>query len=368
MRLGYAPTLDGVRALAIGGVIGFHYFDQPRAGYLGVDIFFVLSGFLITTLLLREHQDAGRVDLRAFFVRRARRLLPALLVVLSLMLWVAIVGSVESRSLQPLADGLEQFVIGVFYVANYVAAWASSALQMQVLWSLAMEEQFYLVWPLILLIVLRKRVRPMTLFVGLLAAVAAVWGFRLILWLHGAGVAHLYYTPEVASDSILLGCAAAVAYVHGFRVLGWMRPFTGIALVAVALYLVLGPSRLPAEVSAVGWPLWKTPFSILVAVAICGTVQSASRIARVLSLPPLVFTGRISYGLYLWHTIFLSAFAPLIALPLTFATAATSYHFVERRFLSRTSRGGGQSRVVAPVAAPAGSRAIPALAAQHPQG
>jgi peptidoglycan/LPS O-acetylase OafA/YrhL len=366
MRLGYEPALDGVRALAIGGVIGFHYFGQPRAGFLGVDIFFVLSGFLITTLLLGEYRDAGRVDLRAFFVRRARRLLPALLTVLSLLLWVAMVASVDSRSLEPLASGLRQFVVGAFYVANYVAAWAPSALQVQVLWSLAMEEQFYLAWPLILLIALRRRVQPSALFVGLLAAVAVVWAFRLILWLHGAGIAHLYYTPEVASDSILLGCAAAVAHVHGFRVLRWTRPFAGVAFLAVALYLVIGPPRLPAEVSAGGWPLWKTPFSILVAIAICGTVQTASPTARVLSLPPLVFTGRISYGLYLWHTILLSAFAPLIALPLTFAAATTSYHFVERRFRSHVRRG-SHSREVEPGMTTVGARVIPALAAQHPR-
>jgi peptidoglycan/LPS O-acetylase OafA/YrhL len=346
-------------------VIGFHYFGHPRAGYLGVDIFFVLSGFLISTLLLAEHQDTGRVDLRAFFIRRARRLLPALLTLLSLLFSIAMLASVESRSLEPLASGLRQFVIGAFYIANYVAAWAPSALQVQVLWSLAMEEQFYLAWPLILLIVLRRRVRPSALFVGLLTAVAVVWACRLILWLHGAGVAHLYYTPEVASDSILLGCAAAVAYVHGFRLLRWTRPFAGVAILAVALYLVIGPARLPAEVSAGGWPLWKTPFSILVAIAICGTVQSASTTARVLSLAPFVFTGRISYGLYLWHTIFLTAFAPLIALPLTFAAATTSYHFVERRFRSHVRRG-SHSREAETEATAVGVRAIPALAAQHP--
>jgi peptidoglycan/LPS O-acetylase OafA/YrhL len=365
MRLGYEPALDGVRALAIGGVIGVHYFGQPRAGYLGVDIFFVLSGFLITTLLFSEHQDAGRIDIRAFFIRRARRLLPALLTMLGLLLWFAIIAAVASHSSQRLAAGLEQFVIGVFYVANYVAAWAPSAQDVQVLWSLAMEEQFYLAWPLILLVAFRRRARPSSLFLGLLAAVAAVWAFRLILWLHGAGVAHLYYTPEVASDSILLGCAAAVAHVHGFRVLRWTRPFAGFAFLAVALYLVIGPGRLPAQVSAGGWPLWKTPFSILVAIAICGTVQSASAAARVFSLPPLVFTGRISYGLYLWHTIFLTAFAPLIALPLTFAAATMSYHFVERRFRSH-SRRRRHSREVDPDAMAVGMPTIPILVSQHP--
>jgi peptidoglycan/LPS O-acetylase OafA/YrhL len=359
MRLGYEPALDGVRALAIGGVIGVHYFGQPRAGYLGVDIFFVLSGFLITTLLLGEHQNAGRIDLRAFCIRRARRLLPALLTMLGLLLWIAMMAAVESRSPQRLATGLEHFVIGAFYVANYVAAWAPHELHVQVLWSLAMEEQFYLAWPLILLIALRRRARPSSLFVGLLAAVVVVWAFRLILWLLGAGVDHLYYTPEVASDSILLGCAAAIAYVHGFRLLRWTRPFAGVAFLAVGLYLVIGPGRLPAEVTAGGWPLWKTPFSILVAIAICGIVQSASAVARVLSLPPLVFTGRISYGLYLWHTIFLTAFAPLIALPLTFAAATASYHFIERRFRSHLGRG-SHPREVEPDATAVGTHAIPA--------
>src|SRR5438874_13257257 len=121
-RLGYRPALDGVRAIAIAAVLGCHYFHYPRAGYLGVDLFFVLSGFLITTLLFEEHQRHGKVALRAFYVRRARRLLPALFTLLAAFVLVEAAAMPFDHSLPAaLARIGLQVVVGAVYVANFVA-------------------------------------------------------------------------------------------------------------------------------------------------------------------------------------------------------------------------------------------------------
>ena len=149
MRLGHLRALDGLRGIAILGVIGMHLFNEPSGGFYGVDLFFVLSGFLITTLLLEEWDKTGGVSLPGFYRRRAYRLLPALFTVLAL--WV-IVTRASPR-------GFEQAAAGGFYIANIVNALGSNLLggtPLVVFWSLAQEEQFYLLWPLVLILLLKR--------------------------------------------------------------------------------------------------------------------------------------------------------------------------------------------------------------------
>jgi peptidoglycan/LPS O-acetylase OafA/YrhL len=354
-RLGYRPALDGLRAVAIAAVIGCHYFHRPRAGYLGVDLFFVLSGFLITTLLLEEHQRSGRISLRAFYVRRARRLLPALFTLLAAFLLVEVAAMPFDHTLPHELSwvGL-QAAVGAFYVSNFFAAWYPDLARLSHLWSLAMEEQFYLLWPLIVVFAVRRRVTPNRLLALLLITAAAVWLNRVSLWLAGAPVNRLYYTPDVVSDSLLIGCAAGVVYVHRIEsIMRRMTQLAPLALAVVAGYLVLGPSRIPVHPTAAGWPLWKTVIALLSACCVIAAAQSVGLVTRVLSIPALVFVGRISYGLYLWHPFFVWVLnvPPLEALPLTFATATLSYYTVERAFLRRR-----------PEPAPAGAVLTPARA------
>ncbi len=217
---------------------------------------------------------------------------------LTVYLIVIAVAAAALHSASALWFGLGQVAIAASYVGNFVSAWIPGSVRLVHIWSLALEEQVYLVWPPVLVFLLRRGVGPSKLFKGLLIAAAAVGAFRIGLWLAGASLSHLGGTPEVSSDSILIGCAAGLAYVHQLPVARWLRMLGRPALLLVVAYLVFGPDRSAVEVGPWGWPLWKTVFAIVVAVAVCAAASSGSRL---LSLPPLVFTGRISYGLYLWH-------------------------------------------------------------------
>ena len=155
-RIAYQPALDGLRALAVAGVIAYHLgYPSARGGFLGVDAFFVLSGFLISSLLLAERSDTGHVSLRGFWTRRARRLLPALFVMLTAVCLYAAVAVPDIQLGTLRGDAFA----AIFYVSNWHAISAGQSyfslfaapLPLTHLWSLAIEEQFYLAWPLIVL-------------------------------------------------------------------------------------------------------------------------------------------------------------------------------------------------------------------------
>ena len=168
-RFGHVPALDGVRGIAIAAVVGFHFFDTPSGGGIGVDLFFVLSGFLITTLLLEEQSTTGRISLVEFYKRRGRRLLPGLGALLAAAAAVLLTGGssvVSPRSL----------IGGAFYVTNIIDAFHPIHGALQHLWTLAEEEQFYLLWPIVLLWLLRRRVSPMRLARGLAKVVRSAKG------------------------------------------------------------------------------------------------------------------------------------------------------------------------------------------------
>jgi peptidoglycan/LPS O-acetylase OafA/YrhL len=162
--LGYRPALDGVRGIAIALVVGFHAFGWPGAGTLGVDLFFVLSGFLITAILIEEHGRTGTISIRGFYRRRARRLLPALFAMLTpylLLAGVAVLVGQGSTVFLALAGALT-------YTSNIIVAVDPSAVPAGLihLWSLAAEEQFYLIWPLLLLSLLRFGIRGVGRWLG----------------------------------------------------------------------------------------------------------------------------------------------------------------------------------------------------------
>jgi peptidoglycan/LPS O-acetylase OafA/YrhL len=345
-RLGYRPALDGVRGLAIAIVVGFHAFGWPAAGTLGVDLFFVLSGFLITTLLLEEHAQSERIGIRAFYVRRARRLLPALFALLVPFVLIA-VATVAFRGSSPSALFLG-LGAALTYTSNIVVAADPSAVPAALihLWSLGAEEQFYIVWPLLLVVLMRRGgIRFVARALVLLLVLAVL--YRLQLLLRGASIERLYYGPDTHADSLLVGCAFGCYFVRGRlpRVISSERArkvsisLSLLAVLAAAVLLGRVPSRLAYETQLV-----PTAFAVAAGVFIVCAALGGSMVARALSARPLVFLGRISYSVYLWHLPLLVAFAGLdrefglrtVAAVVAVVVVATgSRYLIELPFLAR---------------------------------
>ncbi|HEY7224533.1 MAG TPA: acyltransferase family protein [Micromonosporaceae bacterium] len=303
----YQPALDGVRAVAVLGVLLFHGgVAFLPGGFLGVDAFFVLSGFLITSLLLAEHDRVGRVRLPAFWGRRARRLLPALLVMLAAVV-------VLGRVIVPPEDTAllrGDTLAALGYVANWRMIYRGSGYfaqtadpsPLQHTWSLGIEEQFYLLWPLVVVLALRwRRGRAGLLAVALLGTVASVvMSFRLY---RPDDPDRDYFGTDSRAQALLIGCALAILLARatvGNTGAGWDRWLGGVALAGLAALAWLWTH---ANGSA-DW-LYRgglTIAALSVAAVLAHTVvHPRSVTARLLAVAPLVWLGRISYGVYLWH-------------------------------------------------------------------
>jgi peptidoglycan/LPS O-acetylase OafA/YrhL/lysophospholipase L1-like esterase len=305
-RLPHVGGLDGLRGIAVAGVLFFHAgFGWAKGGYLGVSLFFTLSGYLITSLLLAERLTSGRIDLERFWSRRVRRLLPASLVTIA---GVAVYGWLAASDLQ--RTGLRGDLLGsLLYVANWrFLAGGSSYAEVQSgeslvlhFWSLAIEEQFYVLWPLLAAAVLAWRGRR-----GLVATTAVLLAGSvascLLMWdVLGSSVDAIYYGTHTRAAELLVGVALALALP-----MGGARSLQGTAAAALR---VGGPVTL-----VVLLVLWTTTsqadpwqyrggfalHALLAAVVIAGVVHPGP-LARVLAVRPLRAVGLISYGLYLYH-------------------------------------------------------------------
>jgi peptidoglycan/LPS O-acetylase OafA/YrhL len=340
------PALDGLRGVAVLAVLAFHcYWPVFRAGVLGVDLFFVLSGYLITALLLDEHQRRGRIDLAGFYLRRARRLFPALgaLLAAAAALPFLLPGF-------PLAQQTRAAIPAVvLYAANWVQAFQLWPLGMLVhSWSLAIEEQFYaLVLPAVL-VARRLRLTHARGRALLLALAAAVAVARAACFARGVSTELLYHATIFRADALLIGCALATvlkldAPGQAPRWLPASALAGGLALMGLAAsltaespFLYLGGFTLVAAFSAV-----------VVAFAVHRPA------APLLSSRPLAWLGRISYGVYLWHLplfVLVDTYAPpfpgrdAAKFALAIAVAAASFRFVERPFRHSMSQ-----RMVSPM-------------------
>jgi peptidoglycan/LPS O-acetylase OafA/YrhL/lysophospholipase L1-like esterase len=294
---GWRPGLDGLRALAVLGVMAYHEPNLVMAGgFLGVDLFFVLSGFLITGLLLDEHRRSGTVSLRSFWNRRGRRLLPALAALLAVVLIVTtLIGDVAQR--HDLPGGL---LSAVFYVSNWnlIAHHQSyfdqfsSLSPLQHLWSLAIEEQFYLIWPLVVIACLS---RSRKLLIGV-TAIAAVTSIGLMAFFLGNGdPSRSYYGTDTRAFSLLIGALGALFAWH-LRPSGRKTLFAGIVgLLALAgAFLFIHDSD--------RW-MYRGGFVAFAFVAL-GVIILASGdtiVSKAMSHPILRKIGFLSYALYLWH-------------------------------------------------------------------
>lgn len=322
-RLGYRPELDGIRGLAIIAVLLLHA-GLIRGGFIGVDVFFVLSGFLITTLLLEEHHHSGRVDLRAFYVRRMRRLLPALGALLIAITTVYVGLGIFSLEL------LGRLAAGLFYVANIAHALGYVFPQeLGHLWSLAQEEQFYVLWPPLLILALRRQ--SLRWIAGALAfaiAVAFVW--RGYLTAQQGFTERVWVAPDTRADGLLVGCLVAVMRARGFL------SGRGRVLQAAGLGALLG---LFAQAMLMGYDVVTLyvgrPACVLAAGVLIAAVVANEDVlaARLMSLRPLVWVGAISYSVYLWHPPIFAVVPPVpVGLVLSIAIGAASYYWIEQPF------------------------------------
>lgn len=331
-------------------VIAYHFgYGWAPGGFLGVDVFFVLSGYLITSLLLGEYGRSGRISLPSFWLRRARRLLPALLlVVLALGIWINLTAMPFE-----MATRRDDLIWTIFYASNwhfiasgqdYFANYESAS-PLRHTWSLAIEEQFYIVWPLIVFGLLRLARGRITLLAAasVVAAVASVATMAL-LWTP-EDPSRAYYGTDARAQQLLVGALLAMAMPKIRRV----RRATMVAAVLglVAGVLLLVSFRLVHD----SWEAYYRGIGLGVAIATAAlvwAVETAPRqsLGRVLSLGPVAWVGRLSYGLYLWHwPIILAVTSPLLVpaslpghntalnltrLGLTVAIATASYYLVEQ--------------------------------------
>ena len=343
-KLGYVPALDGVRAVAVVLVIALHAWGHPAGAGLGVDVFFVLSGFLITCLLLEENQATGAISLRAFYKRRILRILPAAYVYVAAALLASAAGVFPGTGGPGAVFG--GAAAGIAYVTN-VVIWlrglGAVAPAFRHLWSLAEEEQFYLLWPL-LLIALMRRARPWRGVVGVLLFVAAMSGVRqVLLWQTGASAVRLWYAPDTRIESIAVGCLAALSFHRGL-VSDRLLRFAWLPGLLVCIAVVSMP---PYD----GRLLFAGPlavFPIGCALVIVAIAAGVCPVGKPLSLPPVRGLGRISYGVYLWH------YAPVIywgttGVPVAIVLAALSYRVVERPLLRRKELARGRPSAVVPM-------------------
>ncbi len=343
------PQLDGLRGIAILLVLSGHIFQHSTLGgaiplsqlaAFGVLLFFVLSGYLITSILTSEHSSTGSIILTGFYRRRILRLLPALLFFLAIIAALSYVGKLEHiRAIE--------FVACILYVRNFYGR----AEVLAHLWSLSIEEQFYSAWPLLMKLV--KNSRALVWTSGVAVFCVCVWravAIHLNLFDYGAGI---YYTrTQFRIDSILIGCFLALFLANGGKTPKIIRSFPVSAIWLVVLtWTLIGESisrelYLTGQMVGAAWILFRS--------------LTATRFFFLASAP-LRFLGSISYSLYLWQQVFLEvkspSWGPLQSFPVnlaaSFACALASYFLIEKPFLrmkERHNSQGGQAQSLLNVA------------------
>ncbi len=349
-HLGRRPALDGLRAVAIALVVLHHTgaFLIPAdagslfpGGFLGVDLFMVLSGFLITTLLI-ERREHERRPIATFYLRRLLRLLPAVVVLLLANLAYAVLeGGV--------GNALRSIVVVMFYVTNW-AELAGVAISGYVthLWSLAIEEQFYLVWPLALFALLRRFGAPRRIvWVALaIALAAALW--RLALYQSGDPWLRIYLRTDARADSLAIGAALALAGRDRLPTHA-LSPAARSAVGGLALAALIAAAALLAPDSPFLYDGGFTLVAVAAALLLACVLDGEGVLARALSVGPMVALGRLSYSLYLWHfgvfqvvaahtAAWATAPRVLLAWGLALGLATGSYLLVERPALALKGR------------------------------
>ena len=306
-RAPFRPDIEGLRAVAVLLVLAYHArIPGFPGGYIGVDVFYIVSGFLITGLIVRELRATGRVDLLTFYARRARRLLPAALVVIALTVIASAIVLPPLRVPDVAADG----AAAALYVSNIrFAAQATDYLQAELdpspllhFWSLGVEEQFYLFWPALLLLVAGRgtNIRRIGLVVGIVALLSFALG---VVWTDSDAPLAFFLLPARAWE-LAVGAALAIGVARLSRIPISLTPVVvGAGLALIVIGAVIFDTDTPFPGTAALLPVIGT------ALVIAGGIpQPLNAMSRLVSVRPMRWIGGISYSLYLWHW-------PLLVLP-----------------------------------------------------
>ncbi len=337
----HVPELDGLRGIAIIVVLIHHQLTSfsLKGGFLGVDLFFVLSGFLITGLLLSEFEHTGSISIRKFYMRRVLRLGPALALYLIACVIVAYHTQLISVQRQ-----LKLIAYAVLYSTNWRMAfnWDPVLDPTAIIWSLSIEEQFYLVWPLLLFACLALRFKRKFIALALVAVIVAICLHRTSLLTQGTNLTRLYYGTDTRADALLIGCLTALVPFQRITS-SWL--IRAAAMVGAVLFLYL-----TTAVKFTDQWLYQGGFTLIAALAGLVIAVAANGPPRPLSMAlrwfPLRWFGRISYGLYLWHWLVIQTttlyyfgyWEPWAKLTLAVGISAASYYLIEVRFNRLKSR------------------------------
>jgi peptidoglycan/LPS O-acetylase OafA/YrhL len=346
--LGYVPALDGMRGVMTLGVVVAHvYYTYVPGTVLYIDVFFTASGYYITSLLLRDIERRGRIDYKEFYKRRFARILPPFALMLAayvLFHWIF---------LASFTTALGQAAIAMSYITNWWAMFDPAGISaLGHTWTLSVEEQFYLLWPVTFAFIARRFGVSWRLVTAICAIGLAVWGWRAFLVWDGASWQRLYVGLDTRSDALMVGCAMAVALklVAPGKYPTFDRLMPKLAW-PLAIYWVIITFAFWQYAGPIPYPHYY--YYYYFGSIICGAIPGALALTmlsrssgtvchRIFERPEAVFLGRIFYGIYLWHLPILNLLNTygfgaksrlLIGLPLSVIVATLSYAYLERHFM-----------------------------------